>query len=370
LLKPKILFILHLPPPVHGAAMMGKFIQQSSVINSSFNADYINLSASDNIKEVGKGGVGKIFSTLTIIVKVSKALLSKKYELCYITLTAKGYGYYKDVMVVAILKIFRKKIIYHFHNKGVATQQQKTLDNLLYRFTFKDTKSILLSSLLYPDISNYVNREDVFFCANGIPDLETNAAVKKRYNSLNTCNLLFLSNMVAEKGVLVLLDACKLLKENGTLFECHFVGAWADVSEDTFNKYVSKNNLSDCIFTHGKKYDKDKLKFYSSADIFVFPTFYHNECFPLVLLEAMQFGLPLVSTNEGGIAEIISDGETGFIVPPNNAAELSAKLEYLIKSPELRLQMGVEGRKRFEEKFTLDHFENHLSEILKKVISN
>jgi len=369
-LKPKVLFILHLPPPVHGAAMMGKFIEESTVINSSFNADYINLSASNDIREVGKGGISKIFSTLTIMARVLKALLSKRYELCYMTLTAKGYGYYKDLMVVAILKIFRKKIIYHFHNKGVATQEQNTIDNLLYRFTFKATKSILLSSLLYPDISRYVNREDVFFCANGIPELETDAAIKKRYNSLNTCNLLFLSNMVAEKGVLVLLNACKLLKENGTLFECHFVGAWADVSEDTFNQYVSKNNLSDCIFTHGKKYDQDKLKFYRSADIFVFPTFYHNECFPLVLLEAMQFGLPLISTNEGGIADIISDGETGFIVAQNNSAELSDKLEYLIKNPELRLKMGVAGRKRFEKKFTLGHFENHLSEILKKVTLN
>lgn len=369
-MKPKILFILHLPPPVHGAAMMGKFIEESRIINNSFDADYINLSASNNIKEVGKGSVSKIFSTVRIMAKVSKALLSKKYDLCYMTLTAKGYGYYKDCMVVAILKIFKENIIYHFHNKGVAMQQQKMPDNLLYRFTFKATKSILLSSLLYPDISRYVDRENVFFCANGIPELETNAAVKKRYNSLNTCKLLFLSNMVAEKGVLVLLDACKLLKENGIFFECHFVGAWADVSEETFNQYVLKNNLSDYIFAHGKKYDQDKLKFYRSADIFVFPTFYHNECFPLVLLEAMQFELPLVSTNEGGIAEIISDGETGFIVPQNNAVELSAKLEYLIKNPELRLQMGMAGRKRFEEKFTLNHFEHHLSEILKKVILN
>jgi len=365
-LKPKLLFILHLPPPVHGAAMMGKFIKESSVINNFFDTDYINLSTSNNIKEVGKGGIGKIFSALTIMAKVSKALLSERYELCYMTLTAKGYGYYKDLMVVAILKLFRKKIIYHFHNKGAATRQQKMLDNLLYKFTFKNTKSILLSSLLYPDISKYVNREDVFFCANGIPELEINNAVKKRYNSLNTCKLLFLSNMVAEKGVLVLLNACKFLKENGTLFECHFVGAWADVSEDTFNQYVSKNNLSDCIFTHGKKYDQDKLKFYRSADIFVFPTFYHNECFPLVLLEAMQFGLPLVSTNEGGIAEIISDGVTGFIVPQKNPVELAIKLELLIKNPQLRLQMGTAGGKRFKDEFTLHHFENRLSSILKE----
>lgn len=368
-MKPKILFILHLPPPVHGAAMVGKFIQESALINNTFNGDYINLSTSTKIDEVGKGGISKISMTLTVMAKVLKALLTKRYDLCYITLTAKGFGFYKDFIVVAILKLFRKNIIYHFHNKGVLTQQQKMTNNLLYKFTFKATKSILLSSLLYPDISKYVRKENVFFCANGIPDLN-NSAIKKTGNDVDTCKLLFLSNMVVEKGVQVLLNACKILREHGILFECHFVGAWADVSEDVFNSYVLKNNLSNYIFAHGKKYDQDKLDFYHAADIFVFPTFYRNECFPLVLLEAMQFSLPLISTDEGGIAEIISDGETGYIIPKNDAQELSVKLARLIENKELRLQMGLAGRKRFEEKFTLGQFESRLSEILNKAVRN
>lgn len=350
--------------------MMGKFIQESSVINTTFNAAYINLSTSTKIDEVGKRGIGKILSTLTLIAKVSKALLTKRYDLCYMTLTAKGNGYYKDFIIVVILKLFRKKIIYHFHNKGVSIARHKKLDNLLYKFTFKETKSILLSSLLYNDISNYVEKKDVFFCANGIPELDTDFTSKTTHNSTDVCKLLFLSNMVVEKGVLVLLDACRLLKENGILFECHFVGAWADISEKTFNEHVSKNNLSNYIFVHGRKYDQDKLDFYRSSDIFVFPTFYHNECFPLVLLEAMQFCLPVVSTDEGGIAEIINDGVTGFIVPRKDPNKLADKLELLIKNPELRTQMGTAGRKRFENEFTLQRFENRLSSTLKQAIEN
>lgn len=46
----------------------------------------------------------------------------------------------------------------------------------------------------------------------------------------------------------------------------------------------------------------------------MFPTYYHNECFPLVLLEAMQHGLPCISTNEGAISDIVDDGVTGYIV--------------------------------------------------------
>ncbi|WP_018613830.1 glycosyltransferase family 4 protein [Segetibacter koreensis] len=368
-MKPKVLFILHFPPPVHGAAMVGQFIKRSNIINENFDTAYINLSTSTTVNEVGKGGINKIISTCKLAAKVIRALSKVNYDLCYMTLTAKGFGYYKDFIIVVILKIFRKTIIYHFHNKGVSTRQQNTLDNLLYKFTFNATKSILLSSLLYTDISKYVDRKDIFVCGNGIPEIENKVLTEKEaVDSNDRCKLLFLSNMVVEKGVLVLLEACKLLKEKNLNFECHFVGDWASVTEEMFNELISENNLSKYIFAHGKKYNDEKLYFYNSADIFVFPTFYHNECFPLVLLEAMQFNLPIVSTNEGGIAEIISDGITGFIVPQNNSRELAEKLELLIENKELRLQMGKAGRLRFQNKYTLNHFENCLSDALKKAL--
>lgn len=368
-LKPKILFILHFPPPIHGAAMMGKFIRESNIINERFYTTYINLSASSKVSEVGKGGFRKITSTFKIAVKVLRALFKADYDLCYMSLTAKGYGYYKDFIIVAILKIFRKKIIYHFHNKGVSTRQSHQLDNMLYKFTFKATKSILLSSLLYSDIAKYVDRKDFFVCANGIPIIGDGFLPKKKFVDTNkNCKLLFLSNMVVEKGVLVLLEACKMLKEKNLNFECHFVGDWSDITKEMFDELADNAKLSNYAFAHGKKYNDEKLNFYRSADIFVFPTFYHNECFPLVLLEAMQFSLPIVSTNEGGIADIISEGETGFIVPQNNAWELAKKLELLINNLELRLQMGMAGRMRFQNQFTLNHFENCLSDTLQKAL--
>ncbi len=99
-LKKRILFILHLPPPVHGAGVVGEMIRQSQVINTSFDATYINLSTSNKVNEVGKGGLNKMGTTLKITGKVIKALLAKNYDLCYVTLTAKGLGYYKDLAIV------------------------------------------------------------------------------------------------------------------------------------------------------------------------------------------------------------------------------------------------------------------------------
>ncbi len=365
--KPKVLFILHLPPPMHGAAMMGSYIRHSKVINNDFEADFVNLATNKILSQSGKGSLRKIFTFSSLISRLTKALSRKKYDLCYITLTAQGAGFYKDALIVSIVKMWNKKIIYHFHNKGISLPKNKFTD-LLYRHVFKNTKSILLSRYLYPDIQQYVKQKDVFYCPNGIPELpvSTNPESKPESYLDECCNLLFLSNMMYEKGIFVLLDACELLITKKLHFKCHFVGGWLNVSKEEFENQIRNKNLSGTAVAYGPKYDEEKLSFYRQADIFVFPTFY--DTFPLVCLEAMQNGLAVVSTPEGGIPEIVIDGETGFLVPQHDAVALSEKLTMLIEQPELRSRMKLEGKKRFEQYFTLDVWERNISDILKQTI--
>lgn len=370
MVKSKLLFVLHLPAPIHGAAMVGKFIKESKLINSTFDADYINLSTSTNLRSLRRGGIGKLLIVLSIQYKVFLALISKHYDLLYMTLTATGPGFYKDLFIVALLKLFRKQLVYHFHNKGISNRQNNKINDLLYQFAFKNTRSILLSPHLYADISKYVKKEDVFFCANGIPVTAENTLPSIRPIDQNhPCRMLFLSNMMVEKGVLVLLQACKILKEKGLEFECHFVGEWFDVTEFEFNNIVHAYGLDHQVFAHGKKYGEDKLTFFRNTDVFVFPTYYHNETFGLVNLEAMEFGIPIISTLEGGIPDVIIDGETGFLVPQRNVTALADKIELLIRQPELRIKLGQAGKKRFSELFTIDKFEKNLVSILQKASS-
>lgn len=96
----------------------------------------------------------------------------------------------------------------------------------------------------------------------------------------------------------------------------------------------------------------------------LFPTFYHNECFSLVLLEAMEHGLPCISTTEGGIPGIVDDGKTGFLVPKHDVAVLADKIQLLLNDSVLRCKMGKAGREKFEKEFTLEVFEKRMVEIL------
>lgn len=369
--KPKVLMILHIPPPVNGAAMVGKYITESEVINKAFSINYINLTTSFELGAIGKGNLSKLFVILKIVRNTLSALLRKRYDLCYMTLTAKGAGFYKDFLIVMLLKLFRRKIIYHFHNKGVKQNSTSWSKRLLYRFAFNHTQSILLAPQLYADVSDYVKPEDAYFCPNGIPDiLEPNTPSVTTENSGTECKFLFLSNMMFEKGVFTLLEACKNLREQYVTFECHFVGAWSDISEEDFRQKLTSLGLTKNVFAHGPVYGDKKLDFFRDADVFVFPTFYHNEAFPLVNLEAMQQEKPVISTPEGGIPNMVIDGETGFLIGQRNVQELTEKMAILIKDPVLRKQMGAAGRKRYKDFFTKEKFENKLIEILTDTIAN
>lgn len=362
-MKKKVLFILHLPPPVHGSSMVGKYIMDSSIINAGINSEFINLGTSKSLDEIGKNPFQKIGLYVKIVLQTFKQLMVFKPDLVYIALTAKGKAFYKDAFIALLAKLFGKKIVYHLHNRSMVERQEKWLDVMLCKMLFKNTDVILLSKFLYPEIQKYVPQSRVHYCPNGIPPI-SNSFIKKE-NSEGV-QILFLSNLMKAKGVFVLLEACKILKEKQLHFHCTFVGGESDITSEIFQKKVSELGLSEKVHYAGKKYGAEKEKAFSEADIFAFPTL--SETFGLVNLEAMQFSLPVVSTLEGGIPDIIMEGKTGFLVEKDDAQAFAEKLEMLIVDPVLRLKMGREGRKRYEENFTLEAFENCFTTILNELI--
>ncbi len=365
-MRKHILFILHTPPPVHGSSVVGQYIKESEIINQAFDCKYINLGTSHTVDEIGKNPLQKIGRYFSILWQVFTQLIRFRPNLCYLAITAKGTAFYKDSLIALLAKGFGVRMVYHFHNKGVSTRQHKALDDFLYKSVFKNAHAILLSKYLYPDVEKYFTTDRVHYCPNGIPDIEKREKRKeKRLN--DKVELLFLSNLIESKGVFVLLEACSILKQKGLSFHCTYLGGEGDVNAQQFHQKAKELGVTDQVVYVGKKYGVEKEEILSEADIFAFPTYY--ETFGLVNLEAMQFRLPIVSTFEGGIPDVIEDGKTGFLVPKKNTIALAEKLELLISNPELRNKLGKAGREKYENEFTINLFEQRLKDILSEIIN-
>ena len=168
----KILFIAPLPPPVHGSSMVSKYIKESALIQESFDCDFVNLSTSRSMDEIGKGGLKKIFRFLGSLLTLLGKLLTHRYDLCYIAITCHGMGFLKDAPFALLCKLFGHKLLLHQHNKGMSRDCNRWPYRWLMPLVYRNATVMLLSWHLYEDISAVVKHEQVIVCANGVPPLD------------------------------------------------------------------------------------------------------------------------------------------------------------------------------------------------------
>lgn len=360
--KRKILFIAPLPPPVHGSAMMTQYIKDSKTLNDAVEQDWINLSTSRRMDEIGKKSPVKIFRFISSYFKTIAKLCTNRYDACYLAITCHGNGFLKDAPFALLCKMFGKKLIIHQHNKGMSRDVNRPFRRKLLNWVYRNSTVILLSERLYPDIQAIVDHSQTFICPNGIPELPEFSSISERHNAIP--HLLFLSNLIPSKGVITLLDAMRILKERGIDVKCDFIGGESkDIDSNTFNTEVGRRGLENYVSYLGKKYGDEKTEELKRHDIFVFPTYYDNECFPLVLLEAMQAGMPCISTEEGAIPDLL-DG-TGLVVPPRNPDALADAIEKLIKDKILYAHLSQKAFTKFNSNYTLAQFEQNIVKCIK-----
>lgn len=151
------------------------------------------------------------------------------------------------------------------------------------------------------------------------------------------------------KNIRLLLEAYtkiqSTLKESPDLF---LVG---DRLSDSDLAFVKAAELENKIRLVGKQEITELADLYRNARLFVLSS--NEEGLGIVILEAMASGIPVVSTDCGGPATAITDGETGFLTPVGDAGALAAAMEKLMVDPSLRERMGREGRRVAEERFSL-----------------
>jgi len=229
-------------------------------------------------------------------------------------------------------------------------------------WAFKNSSVICLSNLLVSDIS------DVYFAKpyivnNGIPNISYDLLKRKNNNKIQ---VLFLSNLIYSKGIIEFLDSISLLSESHKeKIAVKIVGNEVEINKSKLNYEISKRNISDLIEFLGPKYDKEKEKIFLQADILVFPTL--DDVWGLVIIEAMQFGIPVIATKEGAIPEIVDDDITGFLVDKHKPEQIAEKLKILFENDELRTKMGIAARKKFLEKYTIEVFDKNLVDAILKI---
>ncbi|MEL9989896.1 MAG: glycosyltransferase family 4 protein [Thermoproteus sp.] len=304
----------------------------------------------------------KILEELSFGFEVLKYL--RNFDIVHANTAWAGY-------VIAIKKreLNNARLVYTCHN-GLWTEEKVHLGEKVIRYVEgyimrKVDVVIALNNTMKRALVKKagISLEKVVTIPNGVdvefyrPGIEC-SEVAQKLSLQGKYVVLFVGRISSEKGVHILLKALKILKDRyglrdvKTLIVGPLSGTYgsSDISPyaKELMKYVRQEHL-DVIF-FGDADPTTLRKIYSCSHIFVLPSLF--EAFPMVLLEAMASGLPVIGSRAGGIPDIIKDGVNGLLFEKGSPEDLAEKLSVLLTNDSLRREMGRESRRITEEKYS------------------
>lgn len=366
--KVKVLFLVQLPPPVHGASLMNTFIKTSALINNHFSTKHINISAANELSDIGKLRKRKIFNFLGMYFNVLKELVVNRPNLVYLTISPTGAAFYKDAIFAQMVKLFKVKIVYHLHGQGIYKVINSSKNKYrIYKYVFKSADIIILSKMLLFDIIKVRDvSKNVFILPNGIPKSVITFPERNHNGSLKEVRILYLSNYIPAKGALLTLKAFhSILKQSNKPVSFELFGGISNQAYfDSIKDYVRENKLEAHVSINSGIYGEEKIRKMETCDIFLFPSRF--ECFPLSIIEAMMCGLCIVSTAVGAIPELVLENNCGLLSKPEDLEELTSILSMIVENDDLREKYSKNSLKSFENKYQMEAFENSLINIINK----
>lgn len=370
----KILFLSPLPPPFYGSAISSKTCLNILKKEKDFRVTNIKINIAEEIEDIGRMGKNKFMGIYHKIKEIKEKSKKSKIDLLYFVPATSKTGIYKDFIFAMIAKKYCKNTLFHIRSRITEKDKKNMIKKIIYKKMFKDSKVIILDRLLKEDISNFFREEDIFVLENAIENTVTKEEFKKilqKRKKEKKLKILFISNMYESKGYYLLLKACKILKREKIKFECKFAGSWPSQEEKKkFEKFIKKNKLEGSIKYLGKKTGEEKRKIFEESDVLVFPTYYELEAHPRVIIEAMMFGLAVITTDHAANSNTIKNKETGFILEDISELDIAKYLKLANKERDKIAKVGENGRKRFLEKYEIKNYEKKFLNIIKKQIKD
>ncbi len=360
----KLLMIGPFPPPVTGVSLANKVIfEELSKGEYPVTVRKINTGMAVLKEDVGKFS----FTKLTDNIKNYKHLNQiKNCDILYITPGQTFFGIVKYAPYIYRAKLAGKEIILHIHGDYL-WRQYEILNGIRKKIFAKiiqlSGKGIVLSHSLRRNMKPFLPDERIFELPNFVEDdffdIDPEKKLRENFDSLR---IIYLSNLMKEKGILDLLDALQLLKNAGIEFRAKIAGGMDTAFESEIEYHINK--LRDNVTYLGIVRGGEKRKLLEWGNTFVFPTFYQMEGQPIAILEAMATANIILTTPHGGIPDIISE-ENGLFAEKRSPQSLSEKLILISKSLQKFRKIAEHNRREALDKYRVSRFVSDFVKILK-----
>lgn len=256
--------------------------------------------------------------------------------------TSQGIAWLKDTIFAWMGRLVKSRIVIHFHITDFSRlyTKQPGLFKAYTRYVLAKADTVIVTSKKCKnDLCAFTAEQKIHILPNCV---QSSGEQIPHSVDRKVSNALFLGSIGPQKGVFDMIDAVSRLSVNG-----HNVHFWVAGYEERDGDYqIAREKIAEyqidgrCELV-GEISGKTKQKYLKEMDFLVLPS--HNEGMPMVILEALAEGRPVISTHVGGIPEMIKEGYNGFLVEPGDTRALADRMSTLIDHPDLCNQMGING---------------------------
>lgn len=332
---------------------------------------HVRMAFSEDMESVGKFALSKVLVLFTTILRIWWARFRFRTPVLYYPPSGPNkVPVLRDIVLLCSTRWLFRSTVFHFHAGGVSTFEAELPRILLplFRMAYRKPTLAIRTAPQNPEDGKALGALRDVVIPNGLPD-KRGTVPETTADPSAPVVILFTGVLIPSKGVRVLLEAFHLLLQRGANVRLELMGKWGDASfAGECIRFVDSIGAADRVSFLGVRRDKAKDQQFAACDIFCFPSYFEAESFGLVLAEAMQFAKPVVSTLWRGIPSVVSDGVNGYLVPIQDPEAVAQRLQRLIGDPQLRERMGNEGRRIFEESFTLEAFHRSMERELGDLI--
>ena len=320
----QILVIGPFPDPIFGVSL-SNMVLTNGLIQKGLKVKTINTSSSNTFGSVqGEWNFRKL-SFLKHYLQLYKVLTS---DVIYCTTGQTFFGILKYAPFVLLAKVLNRKSIVHV--KGgylkASYENMSYLKKKISKFILQlYSKGIVLSNSLKPLLEEFLDSKNIFIQHNFIqhsliiPEREV-----FKLKSFDSIKIIYLSNLIPEKGIYQFLDSLEDLNSRGTKFEAKIAGYIPNNHEDLIQRMHKIKNLEFI----GVVKSNAKADLLSWGNVFCLPTYYSMEGQPISILEAMGFGNVIVTTKHAGIPDVCNR-KNGLFVEKRDVKSLVNELNYL-----------------------------------------
>jgi glycosyltransferase involved in cell wall biosynthesis len=293
---------------------------------------------------------------------IYQILFTRSKKLAHVHMASKTSFYRKSLLII-LLKSCNIPILVHLHGASyhIFYRNSGALMQKYIKWIFSITdKTILLSDSWQEWYINAINTNQSSVIYNGVTDYYNNKslALLKRQNEI-----LFLGRIGERKGIYDLLHAFQKVVK---VIPDAILKIGGDGEVDKAKDLTSKLNLSKNVEFLGWVNEEEKYKLLNNAKVYILPSY--NEGLPMGLLEGMSAGLAVISTDVGGIPEVIENEKNGLLIKAGNKIQITNSLIKVLTNNQLLEELGESARKSFLKSFNSKIMTNKVEEIYDEIL--